>query len=48
VTGKLADQIQVGFPGIYTPRTNGNAERFIQTTIRKWAYARRYENSAGH
>ena len=31
---------------IYTPRTNGNAERFIQTAIREWAYARRYENSA--
>jgi transposase InsO family protein len=31
---------------IYTPRTNGKAERFIQTTIREWAYARRYENSA--
>jgi len=26
----------------------GNAECFIQITIRKWAYARRYENSAGH
>ncbi|MDW5264148.1 MULTISPECIES: IS481 family transposase [Acidobacteriaceae] len=31
---------------IYTPRTNGKAERFIQTVIREWAYARRYENSA--
>ncbi len=30
---------------IYTPRTNGKAERFIQTAIREWAYARRYENS---
>jgi transposase InsO family protein len=29
----------------YTPRTNGKAERFIQTAIREWAYARRYENS---
>jgi transposase InsO family protein len=26
---------------IYTPRTNGKAERFIQTAIREWAYARR-------
>ncbi len=25
---------------IYTPRTNGKAERFIQTAIREWAYAR--------
>ncbi|QYC10650.1 integrase core domain-containing protein [Brevundimonas nasdae] len=24
----------------YTPRTNGKAERFIQTTLREWAYAR--------
>ena len=31
---------------IYTPRTNGKAERFIQTAIREWAYARRYENSS--
>jgi transposase InsO family protein len=31
---------------IYTPRTNGKAERFIQTAINEWAYVRRYENSA--
>jgi transposase InsO family protein len=31
---------------IYTPRTNGKAERFIQTAIREWAYARLYHNSA--
>ncbi len=30
---------------IYTPRTNGKAERFIQTAIREWAYARIYQNS---
>lgn len=29
----------------YTPRTNGKAERFIQTALREWAYAVRYENS---
>ena len=29
----------------YTPRTNGKAERFIQTAIREWAYAQAYENS---
>jgi transposase InsO family protein len=29
----------------YRPQTNGKAERFIQTAIREWAYARRYENS---
>jgi len=30
---------------IYTPRTNGKAERFIQTALREWAYARLYQNS---
>jgi transposase InsO family protein len=30
----------------YTPRTNGKAERFIQTSLREWAYARPYQNSA--
>ena len=30
----------------YRPQTHGKAERFIQTAIREWAYARRYENSA--
>jgi transposase InsO family protein len=29
----------------YTPRTNGKAERFIQTTLREWAYAQAYRNS---
>ena len=29
----------------YTPKTNGKAERFIQTTLREWAYARAYQNS---
>lgn len=29
----------------YTPRTNGKAERFIQTLLREWAYARPYRNS---
>jgi transposase InsO family protein len=29
----------------YTPRTNGKAERFIQTALREWAYARSYEHS---
>lgn len=24
----------------YTPRTNGKAERFIQSSLREWAYAR--------
>ena len=30
----------------YTPRTNGKAERFIQTLLREWAYAYRYPTSA--
>ena len=29
----------------YTPRTNGKAERFIQTALREWAYARPYQTS---
>ena len=29
----------------YTPRTNGKAERFIQTCKRDWAYARPYHHS---
>lgn len=30
----------------YTPRTNGKAERFIQTSLREWAYANAYHSSA--
>ena len=29
----------------YTPKTNGKAERFIQTALREWAYARAYMTS---
>jgi transposase InsO family protein len=29
----------------YTPRTNGKAERFIQTALREWAYACSYHSS---
>ena len=29
----------------YTPKTNGKAERFIQTALREWAYAHAYPNS---
>ena len=28
----------------YRPQTNGKAERFIQTMLREWAYARAYEH----
>lgn len=31
----------------YTPRTNGKAERFIQTLQREWAYGKLYKTSAG-
>ena len=30
----------------YTPRTNGKAERFIQSGLREWAYARAFASSA--
>lgn len=29
----------------YTPKTNGKAERFIQSSIREWAYGRAYRDS---
>jgi len=29
----------------YTPKTNGKAERFIQTSLREWAYAQTYDSS---
>ena len=29
----------------YTPKTNGKVERFIQTSLRQWAYAKAYHNS---
>jgi transposase InsO family protein len=29
----------------YTPKTNGKAERFIQSSLREWAYARAYDHS---
>ena len=30
----------------FRPQTNGKAERFIQTLLREWAYARAYSSSA--
>ena len=30
----------------YTPKTNGKVERFVQTSLREWAYARPYRSSA--
>ena len=29
----------------YTPKTNGKAERFIQTCLREWVYAHAYHHS---
>jgi transposase InsO family protein len=29
----------------YSPQTNGKAERFIQTALREWAYAKHWQNS---
>ena len=29
----------------YTPQTNGKAERFVQTALREWAYAKAYDSS---
>jgi len=37
--------LQHRFTRPYTPRTNGKAERFIQTALREWAYARPYQTS---
>lgn len=30
----------------YTPKTNGKVERFVQTSLREWAYAQAYQSSA--
>lgn len=30
----------------YTPKTNGKAERFVQTSLREWAYVKPYDSSA--
>lgn len=39
-------RIKHRFTRPYTPRTNGKAERFIQTILNEWAYARAYDNSS--
>lgn len=38
-------QIRQVFTRPYRPRTNGKAERFIQTMLREWAYAAAYSSS---
>ena len=37
--------LQHRFTRPYTPKTNGKAERFIQTSLREWAYAHAYAHS---
>src|ERR1700691_2499924 len=32
----------------YTPKTNGKAERFVQTSLREWAYATAYETQGAN
>jgi len=44
VTARLA--IERRYTRIYRPRTNGKAERLIQTLLREWAYVRSYPSSA--
>jgi transposase InsO family protein len=39
-------EIRQVFTRPYRPRTNGKAERFIQTMLREWAYAATYPSSA--
>ena len=39
-------QLRHRFTRPYTPRTNGKAERFIQTLLREWAYRYAYVSSA--
>ena len=43
--GLSADAIQHRRTRPYTPRTNGKAERFIQTALREWAYAKHWSDS---
>ncbi|HEU4687591.1 MAG TPA: IS481 family transposase [Vicinamibacterales bacterium] len=38
-------QLRHRFTRPYTPRTNGKAERFIQTLLREWAYRRAFLSS---
>jgi transposase InsO family protein len=38
--------VRQSFTRPYTPKTNGKAERFIQTLKRRWAYRHAYRTSA--
>jgi transposase InsO family protein len=39
-------QLERRYTRVYRPRTNGKAERLIQTLLREWAYARAYPSSS--
>jgi len=41
-------EIKHMFTRPYRPRTNGKAERFIQSLLREWAYAVAYQTSGHH
>jgi transposase InsO family protein len=43
----LCSDLAIGhcFTKPYTPRTNGKAERMVQTLLREWAYVRPYQSS---
>jgi transposase InsO family protein len=41
----LRRSIRLLYTRPYRPQTNGKAERFIQTLLREWAYARPYRHS---
>lgn len=40
------EKIKHRFTRFYRPQTNGKAERFVQTMLREWAYAKSYRSSA--
>ena len=42
----LEEQVRQSFTKPYTPKTNGKAERFIQTLKRRWAYRYVFRTSA--
>jgi transposase InsO family protein len=45
VPSRLQTAFAKSSPDPTPPKTNGKAERFIQTALREWAYARAYHNS---
>ena len=47
VFNKLCEAMGIGhvYTKPYTPKTNGKAERVIQSSLRKWAYSQAYDTS---